>query len=99
MNRNRERIPDQEGYEIHFARGEGVSGGLPTRVTCTVYAEPDPLYEAYNDAATSMNVSIGAQLLLACATAAGGLGAGGILPGGRLFRRTEEAQVQDRYYH
>ena len=64
LDRNRERIPDQEGYEIHFARGQGVSGGLPTRVTCTVYAEPDPLYEAYNDAATSMNVSIGAQLLL-----------------------------------
>ena len=42
LDRNRERIPDQEGYEIHFARGQGVSGGLPTRVTCTVYAEPDP---------------------------------------------------------
>lgn len=64
MERNAEQIPEQEGYEIHFAIGEGMKNGKRTRVKCTVYARPDPLYDDYNDAATSMNVSIGAQLLL-----------------------------------
>jgi saccharopine dehydrogenase-like NADP-dependent oxidoreductase len=57
-------IPEQEGHEIHFAIGKGVKDGKQLTVKCAVYAHPDPLYDGYNDAATSMNVSIGAQLLL-----------------------------------
>jgi saccharopine dehydrogenase-like NADP-dependent oxidoreductase len=64
IERNQDKIPHQEGYEIHFAVGEGVKDGKRCRVKCTVFAKPDPLYDDYNDAATSMNVSIGAQLLL-----------------------------------
>ncbi|WP_019529316.1 saccharopine dehydrogenase family protein [Dasania marina] len=64
IERNNDKIPEQEGYEIHFAIGEGMKDGKKTRVKCVVSSKPDPLYEAYNDAATSMNVSIGAQLLL-----------------------------------
>ncbi|WP_339673688.1 saccharopine dehydrogenase NADP-binding domain-containing protein [Dasania marina] len=64
IERNKDKIPEQEGYEIHFAIGEGMKDGKKTRVKCVVSSKPDPLYDAYNDAATSMNVSIGAQLLL-----------------------------------
>ncbi|MCR8922834.1 saccharopine dehydrogenase NADP-binding domain-containing protein [Dasania sp. GY-MA-18] len=64
IERNKDKIPEQEGYEIHFAIGEGIKDGKKTRVKCVVSSKPDPLYDAYNDAATSMNVSIGAQLLL-----------------------------------
>jgi len=64
IERNEDKIPEQAGYEIHFAIGEGIKEGKKVRVQCTVFAEPDPLYDDYNDAATSMNVSIGAQLLL-----------------------------------
>lgn len=64
IERNKDKIPEQEGYEIHFAVGEGIKDGKKTRVKCVVTSQPDPLYDDYNDAATSMNVSIGAQLLL-----------------------------------
>lgn len=64
IERNEDKIPEQEGYEIHFAIGEGIKDGKKTRVKCVVSSKPDPLYDNYNDAATSMNVSIGAQLLL-----------------------------------
>ncbi len=63
IQRNGDKIPEQDGYEIHFARGEGLKKELATVVTCTVTAEPDPYFDDYNDAATSMNASIGAQLI------------------------------------
>lgn len=58
-------LPEQESHEIHFAIGVGERDGRPTRVTARVTGHPDPLYEGYVDAATSMNLSIGVQLLLA----------------------------------
>ena len=62
--RNKERIPEQESHEIHFAIGEGVAAGKKTRVRSTVVVEPEPFYAGYTDAATSINASVGAQLLL-----------------------------------
>ncbi|MEW6283134.1 MAG: saccharopine dehydrogenase NADP-binding domain-containing protein [Candidatus Eremiobacterota bacterium] len=62
---NRNRIPEQESHEIHFAVGSGTRGGHSARVTARVVGRPDPLYEGYADAATSMNMSIGVQQILA----------------------------------
>jgi hypothetical protein len=63
--RHGDEIPAQEGHEIHFAVGEGNRDGRPTRARCTITSGPDPLYEGYVDACTSMNASIAAQLVLA----------------------------------
>lgn len=57
-------IPSQDSHEIHFAIGVGEKDGRPTRVTARVTGHPNELYEDYADAATSMNLSIGVQLLL-----------------------------------
>jgi len=62
--RNRDRIPPQESHEIHFAIGEGTAAGHRTRVTCRVIGHPNPLYDDYADAGTSMNMSIGVQQIL-----------------------------------
>jgi saccharopine dehydrogenase-like NADP-dependent oxidoreductase len=59
------RIPAQESHEIHFAIARGRSGGRPARVRAEVIVRPDPLYEGYVDACTSMNAAIAAQLILA----------------------------------
>lgn len=64
LARNRDRIPPQESHEIHLARATGLKDGLPTEIRCEVTIRPHALYEAYTDPATSMNVSIAAQLLL-----------------------------------
>ncbi len=68
MDRHRERrrpdIPTQDTHEIHFAIGVGEKDGKPTRVTARVTGHPNELYDDYADAATSMNLSIGVQLLL-----------------------------------
>jgi len=58
-------IPSLEGHELHFATGVGLKDGRPTKVTVQVVGGPDPLYEGYVDAGTSMNMSIGAQQVLA----------------------------------
>jgi len=65
MERHADEIPAQDGHEIHFAVGEGTREGTPTRVRCTITSGPDPLYEGYVDACTSMNASIAARLVLA----------------------------------
>ena len=57
-------IPVQETHEIHLAIGEGERGGERLRVEARVTADPDPLYDGYLDAATSMNASLAAQLML-----------------------------------
>jgi len=64
LARNADRVPPQESHEIHIARGEGEKNGAPATVWCEVVIRPDPLYDDYTDAGTSMNVSIAAQLLL-----------------------------------
>ena len=64
IERNRERIPVQHTYQRHFAIGRGRKGGKPTVVQCAVTDAPDPIYDGYIDAATSMGASIGAQLML-----------------------------------
>ncbi len=64
IERNRDKIPDQQSYEIHMAVGKGKKNKLATTATCTVTSSPDPFFDDYNDAATSMNASIGAQLIM-----------------------------------
>ena len=61
---NRSRIPAQESHEIHFAIGHGTRDGKRCRVTGRVVGHPDPLYDDYVDAGTSMNMSIGVQQIL-----------------------------------
>jgi lysine 6-dehydrogenase len=64
IERNAERIPVQESHEIHFAIGRGVKNGRPAIARCNVVVTPDPMYDGYVDACTSMNASIAAQLIL-----------------------------------
>lgn len=64
ITRNRGRIPAQESHEIHFAIGHGTCGGNRCRVICRVVGHPDPLYDDFADAGTSMNMSIGVQQML-----------------------------------
>lgn len=63
IERNSNLIPEQTYHEIHLAVGKGFIRGQKAEVTTTVTVKPDPLYDAYNDAGTSMNCSIGAQIL------------------------------------
>jgi saccharopine dehydrogenase-like NADP-dependent oxidoreductase len=64
IERNRARIPSQHTYQMHFAIGRGSKAGKPMIVRCAVTDAPDPIYDGYVDAATSMGASIGAQLML-----------------------------------
>lgn len=64
IERNRDRIPDQSSHEIHFVIGTGTKAGRTCRVRCDIIVRPSPMYEGYVDAATSMNGSIAAQLIL-----------------------------------
>lgn len=66
--RNVAKQPPREnigGYDLHFATGVGTKDGTPTEVTVKVLGGPHPLYDDYSDAATSMNMSIGVQQILA----------------------------------
>ena len=71
IERNRARMPEQACHEIHFAIGRGTRAGKPATARCEVVVEPDPLYDGYVDAGTSMNASIAAQLMLAGAAKPG----------------------------
>jgi saccharopine dehydrogenase-like NADP-dependent oxidoreductase len=62
--KNRDRIPNQESHEIHFAIGRGTRNGNACQVTCRVIGRHHPLYADYADAGTSMNMSIGVQQIL-----------------------------------
>ena len=64
LKNNQGRIPAQEAHEIHLAIGHGTRHGKRCRVTCRVIGHPDPLYDDYADAGTSMNMSIGVQQIL-----------------------------------
>ncbi|MGE5083850.1 MAG: hypothetical protein ACM3ND_13240, partial [Acidobacteriota bacterium] len=64
LKKNANRIPRQEVHEIHFAIGQGTRDGKPCKVKCRVTGHPDPLYDDYVDAGTSMNMSIGVQQML-----------------------------------
>jgi lysine 6-dehydrogenase len=64
MKKNANHIPSQEVHEIHFAIGQGTRDRKRCRVTCRVIGHPDPLYDGYVDAGTSMNMSIGVQQML-----------------------------------
>jgi saccharopine dehydrogenase-like NADP-dependent oxidoreductase len=65
LERNAHRVPAQESHELHFAVGRGKKGGRPAVARCEATVRPDPLYDGYVDACTSMNASIAAQLILA----------------------------------
>lgn len=62
---NRDHIPEQQSHEIHFAIGKGRKNGKDVTVRVEVIVSPDPMYDDYVDACTSMNASIAAQLILA----------------------------------
>jgi lysine 6-dehydrogenase len=64
IDKNGERIPEQQSHEIHFAIGRGRKNGEPRTVRCDVIVTPDAMYDGYVDACTSMNASIAAQLIL-----------------------------------
>jgi hypothetical protein len=64
LKKNAHRILAQEVHDIHFAIGQGTRDGKPCKVTCRVIGHPDPLYDDYADAGTSMNMSIGVQQML-----------------------------------
>ncbi|HZP00080.1 MAG TPA: saccharopine dehydrogenase NADP-binding domain-containing protein [Terriglobia bacterium] len=64
LKKNAQRIPAQAVHEIHFAIGHGMREGKRYRVTCRVIGHPNPLYDDYVDAGTSMNMSIGVQQML-----------------------------------
>ncbi len=65
IERNAQRMPEQQSHEIHFAIGRGRKNGKPAVARCEVIVRPDPMYAPYVDACTSMNASIAAQLILA----------------------------------
>lgn len=71
IKKNANRIPRQEVHEIHFAIGHGTRDGKPSKVTCRVIGHPNPLYDDYVDAGTSMNMSIGVQQMLSRAMRSG----------------------------
>ena len=64
IDKNAEKIPEQQSHEIHFAIGRGRRNGKPATVRCDVIVTPDAMYDGYVDACTSMNASIAAQLIL-----------------------------------
>ena len=64
MARYADKIPQQDSHEIHFAIGIGEKNGQRIKVRCDVIVRPNPMYESYVDACTSMNASIAAQLIL-----------------------------------
>ena len=64
MAENAGSIPAQDSHEIHFAIGTGRIDGKPATVRCQVILHPDPLYDGFIDAGTSMNASIAAQLIV-----------------------------------
>ncbi|MDB5556929.1 MAG: 3-beta hydroxysteroid dehydrogenase/isomerase family protein [Rhizobium sp.] len=61
---NADKIPAQDSHEIHFAIGRGKKNGRPAMARCDVIVTPDPMYDGYVDACTSMCASIAIQLLL-----------------------------------
>lgn len=64
IEENAEKIPAQDSHEIHFAIGRGRKNGRPAMARCDVVVTPDPMYDGYVDACTSMCASIAAQLML-----------------------------------
>jgi saccharopine dehydrogenase-like NADP-dependent oxidoreductase len=64
IERNRDLVPAQASHEIHFVIGTGTRRGRPCRVRGEITVRPNAMYEGYVDAATSMNGSIAAQLML-----------------------------------
>ncbi|CAN7363700.1 saccharopine dehydrogenase family protein [Rhizobium sp. LjRoot254] len=64
IEKNADKIPAQDSHEIHFAIGRGTKNGRPAKARCDVIVTPDPMYDRYVDACTSMCASIAVQLLL-----------------------------------
>lgn len=63
IQRHGDEIPQTTSQEIHLAIGHGEKDGKPSTINCAVIGTPDALYEGYVDAATSMGLSIGVQLM------------------------------------
>lgn len=65
IERRRDRIPTQQGHELHLAVGEGEKDGRKVTVNCAVLGGPQIARPGFVDPGTSMGMSIGIQLLLA----------------------------------
>ena len=96
IERNYEKIPTQESHEIHFAIGRGTKSGKATTVKCEVIVRPNSLYDSYKDAATSMNASIAAQLLLAGPRTPGVFAPEEYFPVAPYFRELEKREFEVR---
>jgi saccharopine dehydrogenase-like NADP-dependent oxidoreductase len=96
IERHRERMPAQASHEIHFAVGAGRKDGLAKTVRCEVIVQPDPLYEGYVDACTSMNASIAAQLLLAAPLRPGVYAPEAYFDAARYLQEVERRRFQVR---
>jgi len=64
IENKQDQIPEQESNEIHFVIGKGLKDDKACTVRGEVIVRPHDDYNDYVDAATSMNASISAQLLL-----------------------------------
>ncbi len=96
IERNADKIPTQEGHEIHFAIGKGRKNGKAATARCEVIIRPDPMYDAYKDAGTSMNASIAAQLILAHPRRPGVFAPEEYFDVGGYFRELERRRFQVR---
>jgi saccharopine dehydrogenase-like NADP-dependent oxidoreductase len=62
IERNRARIPETTSQELHLAIGHGQRDGRPVTTNCAVIGRSDPFFDGYQDAGTSMGLSIGVQV-------------------------------------
>lgn len=63
IERHGHRIPETSSHELHLAIGTGERDGRPCMVNHAVIGSPDPFYDGYVDAGTSMGLSVGVQLI------------------------------------
>jgi saccharopine dehydrogenase-like NADP-dependent oxidoreductase len=87
---NAEKIPSQDSHEIHFAIGRGRKNGRPAMARCDVIVTPDPMYDGYVDACTSMCASIAAQLMLKHPRKPGVYAPEGYFDAAEFFREAEK---------
>jgi lysine 6-dehydrogenase len=94
IERNTDKIPVQESHEIHFAIGRGRKNGRPAIARCDVIVTPDPMYDGYVDACTSMCASIAAQLMLKHPRRAGVYAPEGYFNAAEFFAEAEKRKFK-----
>lgn len=94
IEENAEKIPAQDSHEIHFAIGRGRKNGRPAMARCDVVVTPDPMYDGYVDACTSMCASIAAQLMLKHPIKPGVYAPEGYFDAAEFFAEAEKRKFQ-----